>query len=169
MGRQAVWLMLLTSVAICSEQVPVFDQYPVSEKWTGPAAAVRIVSPRERMFHTRLRLAAKGPPNFAGHFRFTVWGCGSNCVSGAMVDLSNGMVYPSPFGTRPGDPAWNVCQSAFDEDVVSYRVNSRLFVIKCGKTWIERLQKNLPDVFYFVWRNGSFREVAHVRPSDSVR
>jgi hypothetical protein len=34
--------------------------------------------------------------NFASHYIITTWGCGSGCVSGAMVDIRDGNVYPLP-------------------------------------------------------------------------
>ena len=34
--------------------------------------------------------------NFASYYIITTWGCGSGCVSGAMVDTRDGRVYPMP-------------------------------------------------------------------------
>jgi hypothetical protein len=34
--------------------------------------------------------------NFASYYIITTWGCGSGCVSGAMVDTRDGHVYPMP-------------------------------------------------------------------------
>ena len=34
--------------------------------------------------------------NFASHYIIATWGCGSGCVSGAMVDTRDGRVYPMP-------------------------------------------------------------------------
>lgn len=31
--------------------------------------------------------------NFAGHFCFAYWGCGSNCKMGAVIDMKTGIVY----------------------------------------------------------------------------
>lgn len=39
---------------------------------------------------------AKQDVNFANHYVVITWGCGSGCVSGAMVDSRNGTVYPLP-------------------------------------------------------------------------
>jgi hypothetical protein len=39
-----------------------------------------ILKGRLKTFKTRLTRAASEPPNFAEHYRFTVWGCGSNCA-----------------------------------------------------------------------------------------
>jgi len=34
--------------------------------------------------------------NFASYYIVVTWGCGSGCVSGAMVDIRDGNVYPMP-------------------------------------------------------------------------
>jgi len=34
--------------------------------------------------------------NFASYYIITTWGCGSGCVSGAMVDIRDGIVYSMP-------------------------------------------------------------------------
>jgi len=62
---------------------PRFEDYPVSESWQGPAASVEFKSPSERVFRTQIKEAAKKPPNFAGHYRFAIWGCGTGCAGGA--------------------------------------------------------------------------------------
>ena len=48
----------------------------------------------KKMFVTRIRdgVAEKGV-NFAGHFCFVYWGCGSPCKLSAVVDLRSGKVY----------------------------------------------------------------------------
>lgn len=33
--------------------------------------------------------------NFAGHYCFVYWGCGSECQDAAVVDLNTGVVYPA--------------------------------------------------------------------------
>ena len=56
----------------------------------------------KKMFVTRIKdgVAEKGA-NFAGHFCFVFWGCGSPCKLSAIVDLRSGKVYnglPSEIG-----------------------------------------------------------------------
>jgi len=83
-------------------QIPRFEDYPVPEKWQGPAAPVKLTTASERMFATRLREASKQPPDFAGHYRFAGWGCGSACAAGAIIDLATGNVYQPPFAGKAG-------------------------------------------------------------------
>ena len=111
------------------------------------------------MFQTRLTNAAKEPPNFAGHYRFTVWGCGSNCISGALVDLDTGDVFSPPLAKSTGVMHFSVCQSAFENSGVEHYVTSRLFVLRCGLNYSERLRRNIPDTYYFVWEGSHFRQI----------
>jgi hypothetical protein len=51
--------------------------------------------------------------NFAGNYRVVLWGCGTSCESGAIVDAATGRVYDLPMSLEVG---------------AQYRVDSRLFV-----------------------------------------
>lgn len=50
--------------------------------------------PHIRKFHR------EGGLNFAGHYCFVYWGCGSDCQHGAIVDLQTGKVYDGPTAAR---------------------------------------------------------------------
>jgi hypothetical protein len=143
---------------------PSFEDYPVPRDWSGKAAPLNLALPSERMFKTRLSKAASEPPNFADHFRFTSWGCGSNCAAGAFVDLETGRVVPPPLTAgATGWDRWMFCWSAFQGAGVWTRPDSRLLIVRCGKTFIERLDDVVPDTYYFVWEDSRFKQVAHVR------
>lgn len=75
-------------------QSPAFQKYPVSKVYAGPQARARVArnSPAWK-FRTRIREAAQQRPNFAGHYVFTAWGCGSECLRYAIVDVLTGAVY----------------------------------------------------------------------------
>lgn len=128
-SRSAATLALACPL-LAQGRLPRFEDYPVAETWNGPAAPVKIESRAERTYRTRLTEASKQPPNFAGHYRFTVWGCGSNCMTGAVVDLVTGRIVPLP---DDGSHAYfSICQSAFDPSGVACHLNSRLMIVKCG-------------------------------------
>lgn len=73
-----------------------FEDYPVRRIYKGPAARVRLDSPRARMFRTRLREDSRGGPNFAGRYAFVLWGCGTGCAQSAVVDVATGRVFFTP-------------------------------------------------------------------------
>jgi hypothetical protein len=48
-------------------------------------------------FRTRLREGySADTANFAGHYSFVYWGCGSPCKSGLLIDRKTGKIYDSP-------------------------------------------------------------------------
>jgi hypothetical protein len=50
--------------------------------------------PRIRQWH------GQGGLNFAGHYCFVYWGCGSDCQHGVIVDIETGKVYDGPTASR---------------------------------------------------------------------
>jgi hypothetical protein len=129
---------------------PRFEDYPVTEKWSGPSAPLKLTSRSGRMYRTRLTTASKEAPNFAGRYRFAIWGCGSNCAAGAVVDLPTGAVYPPPSSNDiAGERHWIVC-AAIDQSPF-FRLDSALVIVQCGMGRAVR--------HYLVWETGSFRRL----------
>ena len=91
-------LILASEVAVRSAWGQVspaaFANYPSGVRYAGPCAAPRL-RPGTAAWHfrTRIREAAKEPPNFAGHYVLATWGCGAECVSYAIIDVKTGGVY----------------------------------------------------------------------------
>ena len=78
--------------------VPRFGDFPAM---ANPPArnAPLVLTSRDRQYRTRLRTAAAERPNFAGHYVLTTWGCGTECLYGAAVNLRTGRVTFLPFAT----------------------------------------------------------------------
>jgi hypothetical protein len=104
--------------------VPRFSDYPVNERYTGKAAPL-VLSGAARTFRTRLKDAARGKPNFAGHFVVATWGCGTECIEGAIIDVKTGRVFMLPFSLCCWAPG------TVDENFkpVEFRLNSSLIVL----------------------------------------
>jgi len=143
---------------------PKFEDFPAGETMHGTAASVKLSTRSERMFQTRLTKAAKEPPNFAGHYRIAYWGCGSNCSAAALVDLQTGEVFPPPLAKSNGNgwERWMLCTACFEGSGDEFHVDSRLMMVRCGMNYSERLQKNFPDTYYFVWDYYRFRQILFV-------
>lgn len=143
---------------------PAFAEFPVSEKWNPPQAAVNLATPSERMFKTQLTNAAKEQPNFAGHYRIAYWGCGSVCAAGALVDLQTGNVYQLPLSNPNGTgwERWIMCTASFEGAKDEFHLDSRLIIVRCGLNFSEHLKKNIPDTSYFVWENNRFQRLLYV-------
>lgn len=142
--------------------MPRFEDYPAGSAWRGVAAPVKLASPAERMFRTNLTRAAKEPANFAAHYRITQWGCGTDCVAGALIDLKTGDVFSLPLAAgKRGWEHWTFCVSMFQNGGVDYRVDSRLLIIGCGGK-LDDNGDNTPDYFYFLWETNRFRLLLEV-------
>ncbi|MEK6335565.1 MAG: hypothetical protein AABM67_11495 [Acidobacteriota bacterium] len=104
--------------------VPKFADYPVNERFQRKTPPV-VLSGEARMFHTRLRDAARGKPNFAGHYIVVTWGCGTECIEGAIIDARSGRVFMLPFSLCCWAPG------TVDDNFkpVDFRLNSSLIVL----------------------------------------
>ena len=114
--------------------VPAFDQYRVTEPgFSGKPAPPVIKTAEDRRFRTRIREAAAGGPNFAGHFTVAEWGCGAGCVSLAIIDAATGSVYRGPFGILSWEMRKYEGKYAANDDKfqqLEYRIDSRLLVAR---------------------------------------
>jgi hypothetical protein len=107
--------------------LPEFSAYPGESDLAQAPATPDLSSRRARRFRTVLREGAAAGPNFNGHYSLVHWGCGSNCMEWAIVDLVNGHVW---FATRPamscmGDEP----PEARVPDWLEMRVDSRLLAL----------------------------------------
>jgi hypothetical protein len=124
-GSVLVGVALLATLNVNAQTgVPRFTDYPVHEKYVGKTAPL-VLSREARMFRTRLNDAARGKPNFAGRFIVTTWGCGTECMQGAIIDAKTGRVFMLPFSLCCWAP------STVDENFkpVEFRLNSNLIVL----------------------------------------
>jgi hypothetical protein len=152
------WMFALFSAA--GAGVPRFEEYRTQDMLKGPAALPVVSSPYQKTFKTRIAEEARLGVNFAGHFRIAEWGCGSSCVSIAVVNLQTGTVYDGPFkllgyGTRR--------RYEGGEDELEYRVDSRLMVARgcpgdrdCG-------------TYYFEWKGNRFLRLRYVPAGPIIR
>lgn len=151
------------AITYTAKHPPRFEDFPVSERWDRARAPVQLTTSSERMFRTELTDASEGGPNFAGHYTFAIWRCGSNCAAGAVIDLRTGRVFPPPLGAHgDGWGRWCIAAGLFDGAAIDFQVNSRLVVIKSGLNFSEERNVNVPDEDYFVWEDNRFRQLLHV-------
>jgi hypothetical protein len=106
---------------------PEFEKYPAEGRFSGKAAPLQPRTDDDRKYRTRLQETLEdGPPDFAGHYRVGEWGCGTNCVQVAVVDLNTGLAIWAPFRVicclEPVGPLKDA------EDFSEYRPDSRLMV-----------------------------------------
>jgi hypothetical protein len=125
-------------------KLPRFEMYPVEQEVAGKRAAKLVLSSKlARQYKTVITAEAKREPDFAGHFRVATWGCGTDCRGFAIVDQHTGVVY-----TLPGvDYVAGVMGNG--DDRLSYRLDSRLFIITGSKNDEEE------GKFYYLWSGKS--------------
>jgi hypothetical protein len=89
-------LAISTPAQDAKKPLPRLEDYTVVHIFKGPNAPVKIITTSERLYRTRMTNAGKESPDFAGRYKFAIWGCGSNCAAGAIIDLQTGNVYQPP-------------------------------------------------------------------------
>ena len=150
-----------------SNALPRFEDYKVSEIFTGAAAVPKLVTPLEQGYADQIkdgvergygvfrdRKEQKGP-NFAGHLIVIEWGCGAPCIRMAIVDARTGEVYYPPIafngvGARSFDlPLLTVGESVPRNPEVQFRLDSSLMIIKATP---KDSGHHAPHTYYFLWR-----------------
>lgn len=143
-----------------SNSVPKFTAYPATIEMTKAKAIDFKKNPEARTFRTRLTEGLRGGVNFAGHYVVVGWGCGTGCISGAIVDGRTGNVFwPEQFNALG---VWYGGDSYADEPV-AYKKNSRLLII----TGVPgEKSDNAPDkpsgIYYYEWKNNRLRQIKFV-------
>jgi hypothetical protein len=161
--RRGYILPMFSLLLLSAEtNAPRFGDYPAQADWHGSAASIKLITRSERMFRTRLTEAAKEPPDFAGHYKFAGWGCGSLCGAGAIIDLQSGDVYQPPLAEQGGGwQHWISCAASFDGTGYEYHLTSKLMIVRCGSNF-DQSGKNWPDVYYLLWEGTGFKTLLHI-------
>ena len=93
--------LLLISLVSCQEKnkkdAEPKSALPLNSEITTKAAVNFKSNPIAEPYRTVISEKYKAlNVNFASYYIITTWGCGSGCVSGAMVDTRDGIVYSMP-------------------------------------------------------------------------
>jgi len=156
-----VSLCLVVALPVLAQKtkLPTFSQYPAKVEMRKAQSIDFKRNPDARSFKTRLSEALKGGVNFAGHYAVAGWGCGTGCISGAIIDTRTGNVFwPEQFhdiGVWYG-------KDEYADEPVKYRKNSRLFVI----VGVPGSKEGTPDKpsgeYYYEWVNNKLRLIKSV-------
>jgi hypothetical protein len=116
-------------------------------------------NPYARTFRTRLSEAIRGGVNFAGHYVVAGWGCGTGCISGAIIDARTGNVF------------WPVQLYALSVGYdgrdyvgkpVEYRKNSRLLIIR-GSPGVKDNDAEKPaGDYYYEWKGNTLKLIRFI-------
>lgn len=119
---------------LCEKQLESEPEVPVI-KYDGIPKAVDFSSnPAARLFRTVIKGDASSGPNYAGHFTFASWGCGTSCFQYAIIDSVTGKIVkyqeePVIFTTYPP----------------SYDLNNRVLIINQKDSYFNQDGKILQD------------------------
>lgn len=123
-----------------------FINYPVREVFRGNNAKL-VLTRADMSFRTRLRGAAQQKPNFAGHYILTAWGCGAECLMGAVIDARTGKVFRFDFTI--------CCWEHYDDEKfepIDYRLNSKLIIF----SGLRSEKEGDRGRHYYKFENGKF-------------
>jgi hypothetical protein len=152
---------------------PRFEDYPVTQTFTGKPAAPILATPETRRYRTRIRngvstgsdvwigtgknLRKSAGPNFAGSYFVIRWGCGSQCGMMATVDAKTGAIYEPPLSDKG---SLYVRLDNLSDMEIDLRPNSSLLVLRdaCG----DFNTRNSCGTYYFNWRDHRFTLVKFV-------
>lgn len=146
-------VLLCGSRAAVAQQEPVwalkFGDYVTPDTLAGKPASPVLVSKTHRMFRSVITQAARKGPNFAGHYTVAEWGCGSGCVSLAVLDARSGKAFSAPFKILSMPLAQGPGKHEYQGPV--YQLRSRLLIAdgcpeekKCG-------------TYYYEWADDRFK------------
>ncbi|HEU4598055.1 MAG TPA: hypothetical protein VFS10_23205 [Pyrinomonadaceae bacterium] len=145
------------SVAQKAAAVPRFESYP-ARVYRGRVARVNLRSARGAgTFRTRLREGAKEGVNFAGHFSLVGWGCGTGCMSVAVIDAKNGAVhFPKELN------AFGVWLFSEDGEVLTFKPDSRLLILSGFPNSETESAEPKAGLYYYEWTGRRLRLVKFV-------
>jgi hypothetical protein len=148
----AVFSYLLFAPTVIQAGSSEFQKYPAEAALRHPPAKVQLDTLKARRMRTVLREAAKAPPNFNGHYRVVHWGCGTNCIEWAVVDLATGKVW---FAPEPAFSCWVVdeaSQSPAVEWFAAHVDSSLLYLHQCTRRRFDRV---FDTRYVYVWAGGA--------------
>jgi hypothetical protein len=152
--------VIAVSVNAQTGQAPSFRRYPVAVE----KARVRTIdfkkNPDARSFRTRLSEGLKGGVNFAGHYTLVGWGCGTGCISGAIIDARKGnVIWPEQLNAIG---VWYGGDEYADEPV-AFKKNSRLLIISGSPGVANGAAEKPQGLYYYEWKNDRLRLVKFVK------
>lgn len=111
---------LISAGDLVDPHQPRFQDYVSAPLYEGPRARVQLRTPFAQRFRSELLDTESEAINFAGEYVVSVWGCGTDCLSGAVVSARTGKVIPLPT---------LCCWEGNEEEQLIFFPNSRLLVL----------------------------------------
>jgi len=114
-----VLLVFSGSIVFAQKRLPRFDDYPVTQIYSGKVAPLKLTNSQEPERERFQWAMENSKVDYAGHYIVHTWICGSECVAGVAIDAKTGRV----------SPWWEVRLNYRTEKPVDYKVNSSLIIL----------------------------------------
>ncbi len=90
-----------------SIKLPTFADYPAKDIISGSTSTLPAIdlnsNPNGTTFKTRIRESENDLPNFSGKYSVVIWGCGTSCQVGVIIDRNSGKILDAlPFVSENG-------------------------------------------------------------------
>lgn len=156
---------IVTAADLFDSKAPSFGSYPAAsvEGVTLTPKLDLASNPLARKYRTVLRQEIAKGPNYAGHYRVAVWGCGASCAMFAVVNLKTGRVITArEFATVVGtDLAADEFLSHTRSDYWGFRyANDSSLLVVLGAPDEDTSRTG---AYYFVLRSESLRLIHTTR------
>jgi hypothetical protein len=153
--------------------LPRFEDYPVTDSFTGTPVPPKLTTKPARLYRTRIhegvdkgwgvnrdgREQGRPGPNFAGNMIIVQWSSGAPGMEMAMVNARTGEVYFPPIsfhgvGAASFDlPLLTPGSSVSRNPEVQFRLDSRLMVITATP---KQTQRHPSYSYYFLWQDNAW-------------
>lgn len=130
-----------------------FDNYKIAVNTIDKKAELNYSSnPIAKTFKTRITEGYRsGKIDFAGHFITILWGCGTSCISGVMVDVRDGNIYDLPIDEFTAYIGCYQNDEDLDNERINYLPNSKLLItMSCSQTEIENSPNLKQEKTYYI-------------------
>jgi hypothetical protein len=146
--------VFLVSVTLAASDE--FSSHPAAHRLAHSPATPIVKSGKARRYRSVLRAEAREGANFNGHFRVASWGCGTNCIEWAVIDLETGKVW---FPSEPAFSCWAPEEQKGDvPDWFEMRITSSLLYIHICDPPL-RGSRTFNRRRVYVWRGSGLRLV----------
>ena len=136
---------LIKSQSVCDSILNFYKSKPIAAYNEKPVKVDFDSMPELNSFHTVITEEAAKGPNFAGHFTFIKWGCGTSCLSYAIVDAISGKIV--------------LYEPVIENLIPSYAINSRILVFNEKNEFKHLEGKSLNEIISFIdTESGKLRE-----------
>jgi len=137
--------LTIVGASLAADKPPRFQDFTCKNVYKGKPATVDLSGNADaRRFRTQLRTQAAEGANFAGHYRFAIWGCGTACAQFAIVDCKTGKV------NFPANLSYVTWEG--DDPGFKFRVDSRLLIVHDAL-----LEESKRGNFYYLWETNRLR------------